>query len=148
MTKKNEKKAKTIILTNGQLEAMAFNPAFRKAVQQPFPVKTSYWLARAMEKIERELKPFMKTMNEIMEKYAEKRLNDKTKKEEIKRRPDGMPVWGKNEEIATAALEELRAIEVDLGIQPIKLDLEACEKMDIIPSPETFALLMPLLEEL
>jgi len=141
--KKNEK---TITLTNGDIENMMFNPAFKQAVKQSFPVKTAYWLGRALDKVTQNYKPYQKAVNEIVEKYAEKEMIEK--KERVKKKADGQPVWGENEEKATADLEDLKAIEVDLGIRPIKLDLDACEKMRLTPSPESLAVIMPLLEDI
>ena len=146
MSKKKNEQPETIKLTNGEMEAMIFNQAFAKAIKQPFPVKTAYWLGRALDRLQQEYKPYQKLVQEIVEKYAER--DEQKKNRPVKRKPDGQPAWGANEKKAQAEIEELKAIEVDLGIHRIALDLEACQKMNLTPSPESFALLMPLLEEI
>ena len=146
MTQNNPEK-KTIKLTFEELEQLSYNPKFGQAVTQKFPVKTAYWLGRGVEKITRRMKEFQKVVNEIVDEYALKVENEITGDMVPKLRPDNQPDWGDNQKEAQARLKELREIEVDLEIQPITLDLDRCEEMGLTITAETFALLMPFLED-
>lgn len=131
----------TIKMTNGQIEAMMFNPAIQEAIKQSFPVKTSYWLGRAFDKVEQLFKPFKMKVDSIVEEYAKR--DDKN---EIIRNESGQPNWGENFKDALAALAELRAIEIDLGINQIEINLDVCEEKGIVVSSETFMVLRPFLK--
>lgn len=152
-----ENSQENIILTNGEIEMLMFNPAFSQAIKKQFPFKTSYWLGRSLDKIKQLVKPFQEKVDEVLEKYAVKEKDKETAENKPKRRPDGQVVWGENEKVAGEALKELREIEVDLGIQKIELDLDQFEKYyedlpaedkKLVPAPDDLAMLMPFFKEI
>lgn len=122
--KKKSKTENTIIIKNGLIEALMNNQAFTAAIKRDFSFKISYWLGRCVNQMEKRYNDFRKQVDIVIEKYAEKEINPKTKKERPRLRPDGQVVWGKNEFLASQALKELREIEVDLGINLIEIKVD------------------------
>jgi len=154
MTKRKEAKKASgkITITNGRLEFMMSSPRFSEAVKKIFPFKISYWIGRAVDRMDQLIRDFQKSVDQVIEQYAEKEKDKETGEEKPKRRPDGQVIWGKNGKLAADALSELREIEVDLGIDLIEIDLDKLDEYfkglpaadkSRIPTPDDLALLMP-----
>ena len=121
---------------------LAITKTFTAVMRKPFPIKTSYWLARIYDRIQKLGRVYFEQKNEIIKKYATKDEKGKTKTNGI-----GDVEFGKNHEVASAEFDELQSIEVDIGIQPIEIDFEACEKKGITLTAEEMAMLLPLMVE-
>ena len=123
-------------VSNGYMERVLTSESTKAILARPLPIKVSYWLAKAMEKMEQEVRVYLQKKQEIIDTYAEKADG------ETKTTPDGGVVFGLNTEKAISEFAELQKIEVELGIDKIKIDLEKMPDLSV----QEISLIMPLLE--
>jgi len=147
MIEENKTEASNVKITNGYLESILKTTQngielrsedFQNVLKKPLPVKVSYWLARAVDKISREARVYFKSRQDLVEKHAERHEEDgkemdpkdtekvlrEWKKDDIVVTPAGGVEFGENQEKFLEDLVELQSIEFDLGIYPIKIDLD------------------------
>ena len=142
---------KTIKITNAYLDTMINSPIIQTITKKPFSAKTSYWLARAFDKLQREAKIYLAERQKLIEKYAKKHEEDGEERRDGKvinswkkgdMVSDGQSVSLTNMKEFTREINELTEIEIDIGINKIKFDLEKEPACTI----EEMALLLPLME--
>jgi len=152
--KKSEKRETTkreIKVTNAYLDSMANSPAFQVIVKKQFSAKTSYWLARVFDKLQREAKIYLAEKQKLIEKYAKRYEEDGEEKK------DGKVVksWKKGDMIGdgrsvsltdvdgfTKEINELTEIEIGIGIDKIEFDLDKESNCTV----EEMGSLLPLIE--
>lgn len=100
--------------------------ALRMISQKQLPVKISYFVAKNMTKIERELKIYEKERRKLLEKYAERDEDDQFVVEDGKIQIADIDNWNKD-------IEELLDIEVDVKIHKLKLEDLLNANIDIAP---------------
>ncbi len=125
-----------IKLKTAQADAMLNSPMFGQTIKKPFPVKTSYWLARAVDKIEQEMRTFLKQRQEVIDELAVKGEDGKP---EVKK---GMVSFGENAEKAAEKLDGLLDIDIELDIKKIVIDPDRCPDLSV----EELMLLLPIIE--
>lgn len=98
------------------------------------PVKTSYWLARSIDKINKELKIFNEKAAELREKYAKKDSDGNVVKNE-----DGTIDFGDNAEAIDKEYGELLDIEVEVDFKVVNLaDVDCNVKPAVLIGLEKF----------
>lgn len=125
-----------IKLTNLQIENIVTNSAVQTATKKSLPVKTSYWLAKILDKVSKEYKYFMDAKIELGKKYGKK----DEKGEVIIDKATG----NINIEDFTGfqtALKELLELEIEIDIDPITLPEE-----NLTFTVEEMLVLLPLVE--
>ena len=142
----------TIKITNQYLDTMASSLVIQTIIKKSFTAKTSYWLARVFDKLQREAKIYLAERQKMIEKYAKRHQSDGEKKDK-----DGKIVksWKKGDMISdgqsvsltdikefTKEINELTEIEIEIGINKIAFDLEKEAACTI----EEMAILLPLLD--
>jgi len=102
-------------------EIMGMNEGLNVILAKELPVKTSYWLARFLDKVGSETKAMETARMKLIEKYAKK---DK----------DGKPLMKKdtNEyDITKANMEKFQAEFGDLGKEEFDVDFTAIKLADL-----------------
>ena len=140
-----------IKVTNAYLDTTANSPTVQTIIKKSFTAKTSYWLARVFDKLRREAKIYLSERQKLIEKYARRYEKDGEEKK------DGKVIksWKKGDMISdgqsvsladmagfTKEINELTEIEIEIGINKIKFDLEKEPTCTI----EEMAILLPLLD--
>ena len=128
----------TIIITNRYLEMALNSPIFGQLRQKRFPVKAGYWLARSFDKIIQLAKVYQEEKKKLLEKYSK----EKDEQGNLKVESDGSILLEDPEEFAKE-FEELLSIEINLGVNKIKVDFDKFPDLTI----DEMELLLPLLEE-
>jgi len=131
-----------IKVKNEYLDTMANSTVIPAIIKKDFTTKTSYWLARVFDKLQSEAKIYAAEKQKLIEKYALRHEEDgeSWKKGDIV--SDGQSVSLKDAKMFTKKLNELVEIEIDLGLEKVKFDLDKEPKCTI----EEMRLLMPLIE--
>ena len=141
-----------IKVTNAYLDNMVNNPIFQVIIKKQFSAKTSYWLARTLDKLQQEAKIYLAEKQKLIEKYAnryEKDGEEKDKEGKVIKKwkkgdmvGDGRSVSLSDVEGFTKEINELIEIELDLNMKPILLDFDVEPSLTI----EEMTLLLPLVE--
>jgi len=135
-----------IKVTNGYLDGLGSNSLFQDLAKKPFTAKTSYWLARAFDRIQKEGAIYFAERQKLIEKHAKRYEKDGGEGERKWKKGD-MISDGKNVSLDDVVgfgkdIKELIEIEIDLGLKKIKFDLDkepAC-------TVEEMTVLVPLIE--
>ena len=135
-----------IKVTNGYLDTLGSNSNFQDLAQKPFTAKTSYWLARVFDRIQKEGAIFFAERQKLIEKHAKRYEADGEEGERKWKKgdmiSDGKSVTLNDVEAFSKDLKELTEIEIDLGLHKIKFDLDK----EPVCTVEEMSLLMPLIE--
>ena len=135
-----------IKITNGYLDTLGSNSNFQDLAQKPFTAKTSYWLARVFDRIQKEGAIFFAERQKLIEKHAKRYEADGEEGERKWKKgdmiSDGKSVTLNDVEAFSKDLKELTEIEIDLGLHKIKFDLDK----EPVCTVEEMSLLMPLIE--
>jgi len=135
-----------IKVTNGYLDTLGSNSNFQDLAQKPFTAKTSYWLARVFDRIQKEGAIFFAERQKLIEKHAKRYEADGEEGERKWKKgdmiSDGKTVSLNNVEAFSNDMKELTEIEIDLGLHKIKFDLDK----EPVCTVEEMSLLMPLIE--
>ncbi|MDD5048443.1 MAG: hypothetical protein PHH09_05885 [Methanoregulaceae archaeon] len=135
-----------IKITNGYLDTLGSNSNFQDLAQKPFTAKTSYWLARVFDRIQKEGAIFFAERQKLIEKHAKRYEADGEEGERKWKKgdmiSDGKSVTLNDVEAFSKDLRELTEIEIDLGLHKIKFDLDK----EPVCTVEEMSLLMPLIE--
>jgi O-phosphoseryl-tRNA(Cys) synthetase len=132
---------------------MVNNPILQVITQKQFTAKTSYWLARVFDKLQREAKIYLAEKQKLIEKYARRYEADGEQKDNtgkvIKSWKKG-DIVGDEKSVSlsdaegfTKEINELTEIELDIGINKIEFDFDkepAC-------TVEEMSLLLPIIKE-
>lgn len=118
-------KTKSIVVKSVYCEKLG-EPVTQKILAKSFPIKTGYWISRAIEKIRQEAKAYTDQRNKLIEKYAKKpeELTDEEKKAKM---PAGQ-VFLKDVKAYEEDLAVLQTADINLGIDKIKVDLNVLDK--------------------
>ena len=101
-------------------EVIAMQKGLDVLLAKELPVKTSYWLARFLDKIGSEFKAMESARIKLVEKYATK---DKDGNPVMKKDKDGKPL---NEyDLDKANMEKFQAEFADLGKEEFEIDFKA-----------------------
>lgn len=133
---------KTIKITNAYLDTMVNSPIFQTIIKKPFTIKTSYWLARIFDKLQKEAKIYLAEKQKLIEKYAKRHEKDGETWKKGDMISDGRSVSLVDIAGFTKKLNELTEIELSIDINKIKFDLEKEPACTI----EEMTLLLPLME--
>lgn len=130
-------KTETIKITNQYLDTMTNNPVVQTIIKKPFTAKTSYWLARVFDKLQRETKIYLNEKQKLIEKYAKRYDADGKNWKKGDMITDGQSISLTNIKDFTKEINELTEIEIEIGINKITFDIEkepACtiEEMTIL----------------
>ena len=152
--KKSEKAKSTereIKVTNAYLDSIANNSSFQVIVKKQFSAKTSYWLARVFNKLQREAKIYLAEKQKLVEKYAKRHEEDGEEKKDGK----AIKAWKKGDMIGdgksvslndvegfTKEINELTEIEIGIGLNRIDFDLDKEANCTV----EEMGILLPLIE--
>lgn len=130
-----------IKVTNGYLDTLTNNPLIQAIVKKSFTAKTSYWLAKVFDKLQREAKIYFSEKQKLIEKYAKRHDKDGEgfKKNDII--SDGQNITLDNVKEFQREITELTEIEIEIGINKIEFDLEREPNC----TPEEMAILIPLI---
>jgi len=135
-----------IKITNGYLDTLGSNSNFQDLAQKPFTAKTSYWLARVFDRIQKEGAIFFAERQKLIEKHAKRYEADGEEGERKWKKgdmiSDGKTVSLNDVEAFSNDMKELTEIEIDLGLHKIKFDLDK----EPVCTVEEMSLLMPLIE--
>jgi len=138
-----------IKITNGYLDTIANSPVVQAIVKKSFTAKTSYWLAKVFDKLQREARIYLAEKQKIIEKYAKRHDEDGAEKKDGKvikswkkgdMVSDGQSVTLDNVVEFQKEITELTEIEIELGINKIEFDLDK----EPVCTVEEMGLLMPL----
>lgn len=132
----------TIKITNQYLDTMANNPVIQTVIKKSFTAKTSYWLARVFDKLQREVKIYLSERQKLIEKYAKRHNEDGKEWKKGDMITNGQTVSLINVKEFTKEINELTEIEIEIGINKIEFDLEKEPACTI----EEMAILLPLLK--
>lgn len=121
-------------INNEQIEVLA-SKDINKLIKKDCTAKTAYWIARIFDKLESESKHYFTQKQRLIDKYAKRDDTD-----EIIRDGDNISIG----DIAAfrVELEELLKIEIDLGFDMIKFDLDKEPNF----TPEEMQILLPFIE--
>ena len=101
-------------------EVMTMQKGLDVLLAKELPVKTSYWLARFLDKIGSEFKAMESARVKLVEKYATK---DKDGKPVMKKDKDGKPL---NEyDLDKASMEKFQTEFAELGKEEFEIDFKA-----------------------
>lgn len=103
---------------------MLGDPVARQIMARIFPVKTSYWISRAFDKIRQEAKAYGEARNKLVTEHTDDEKYEAQKKAKTAR-PDQVPLKDVNAYNTDLAL--LHEAELDLGIDKVEVDLEVLE---------------------
>jgi len=129
-----------IKITNGYLDTMANSPVVQAIIKKPFTAKTSYWLARAFDKLQREAKIYLAEKQKIVEKCAKRHDKDGEGFKKGDMVSDGQSVTLDSVAEFQEEITELTEIEIEIGINKIEFDLDK----EPVCTVEEMGLLMPL----
>lgn len=136
-------------VTNGQIEAVLGTVGI---VSRPLTAKAAYWIARIIDKCRQEARPYLAEKDKLIERFGARHDSDgeESRAGKIVRR------WKKGDLIHEAggiklddprayleALAELQGIEIDLPLEPVRIDFDKEPNMtadDILP-------FLPFIEE-
>ena len=118
-------KKENIIVKSVYCEKLG-EPATQSVLSKSFPIKTGYWISRAIEKIRQEAKAYTDQRNKLIEEY-QKKPEELTEEEKKAKMPVGQ-VFLKDVKAYEASLAELQMAELNLGIDKIKVDLDVLDK--------------------
>ena len=129
-------------ISNSYLDGAINNTTFQEISKKTFTAKTSYFLARAFDKLQREAKIYLSEKQKLIEKYAERHEEDGDgfKKGDMVINGDSVNITDVNKFVAE--INELNSIELDIGIDKVKFDLDTEPSCTV----EEMSLLLPLLE--
>ena len=118
-----------IIVKNHYCELLNGSVA-QRVLDEEFPVKVGYWTSRAIAKLRREAKFYWEKRNELVEKYK------KEGSEEIEKDKDDATKADATVELTDPKafrkdLLELQDIDIDLGINLIKVNLEELPELTL-----------------
>ena len=144
---------KNIFIVNSYIESILAitqngieirNEDFANILNKSLPVKVSYWLARAVDKMTQEARIYFKAKQDLIQKYAQRYEEDgeKWKKGDVIVSSTGNIAFGDNQEKFLSDFIELQNIECDLGIPTIKVDLDQLPEFTIAE----ISTIMPLIE--
>jgi len=148
---------KNIIVKNSYIESILAttqngieikNENFAKILNKSLPVKVSYWLARAVDKMTQEARTYFNARQDLIQKYAQRYEEDgkdehkEWKKDDIIVSNTGNISFGDNQEKFMLDFIELQNIESDLGIPTIKIDLDKLPEFTTIE----ISAIIPLIE--
>jgi hypothetical protein len=96
-------------------ELAASKDAWQKLLAADLPIKAAYWVGKKYRKVESELADYEKRHNELVQEHGQP----------IEGKPGMVQVTAENMEAFMRQSAELRAIEIALDFEPIKLaDIE------------------------
>ena len=100
-------------------EIMGMNEGLNVILAKELPVKTSYWLARFLDKVGSETKALETARMKLLEKYVKK---DKDGKPIMKKDSNEYDLTKTNLEKFQAEFADLGKVEFDIDFKAIKLD--------------------------
>lgn len=124
-----------IEITNKYIDILMSNEVVKTLVKKEFTCKTSYWLARFFDEIEKLSKIFIEEKQKIINKYAQKDEKDEVIVNNEKITILDTEAFQKN-------LIDLLEIKIEFNGEKIKFDIEEEPKCTI----EEMSLLLPLIE--
>ena len=137
----------TVIVTNEYFEKLSLKQnvdTLNNLLKKPFPAKISYWISRFVSVIQSRSKEYFNTKQSLVKKYAE--LDEQGN---VRALPDNRVIWNKKKMDDGAAFTkefaELLAIEVDLKLGPVKVNLEQLDELGVTITAAEWALL-PFIE--
>lgn len=115
---------KETIVVKSEYCARMNDPVTQQILKRSFPVKTGYWISRALDKIRQETKAYNISRNKLIETHA-----DKEKQKEAEKKGTATPGQTilKDVNAFNQEIETLNEIELDLGIDKMDIDLEVLE---------------------
>jgi len=133
----------TIKITNGYLDNIVNSAVISTITKKSFSAKTSYWIARVLDKVQREAKVYFAERQKLIDKYAKRHDIDGEgfKKGDII--SDGQNVTLNNPTEFQKEITELTEIEIEIGLNRVEFDLEKEPACTI----EEMTLLLPLIEK-
>ena len=135
-----------IKITNAYLDTIINGGVLQVIAKKPFTAKTSYWLVRVFNKLEKEGEIYFSERRKLIEKHAKR--HDKDGEEGEKKWKagdmisDGQNVSLNDAELFMVDLRELTSIEINLGLDKIPFDLDKEPSCTV----EEMGILMPLIE--
>jgi len=135
-----KKEPMKIKITNAYLDKLANSPSLPLIIKKPFTAKTSYWLARALDKLQSEMKVYFAEKQKLIEKYAKRHDKDGAGFKKGDMVSDGQSVSLDNIQEFQREITELTEIEIEVGINKIDFDLDKEPSCTV----EEMGLLMPL----
>lgn len=105
-------------------EVMAMQTGLDVILAKELPVKTSYWLARFLDKVGVEFKAMEKARVKLIEKYAKKDKDGRPMMKKVKKgeRPKEYDLTDGNMKKFQAEYGELGKEEFEIDFNPIKLE--------------------------
>ena len=135
-----------IKVTNEYLNMIGNNSLLQDLAKKSFTAKTSYWLAKTFDRLQKEGAIFFAERQKLIEKHAKRYETDGEEGERKWKKgdmiSDGKSVSLNDVEGFSKDMKELAEIEIDLGLHKISFDLDrepAC-------TVEEMSLLVPLIE--
>ena len=128
----------SIKIINAYLDTLARNQdVLQTIVKKSFTAKTSYYLARILDKLQKETEIYLAEKQKIIEKHAKRHEDDGTTWKKGDMVINGESVSLSNINAFTKDFNELINIEIDIKIDKIEFDLEkepACtvEEMSVL----------------
>lgn len=112
---------------------MLDSPVVRRILDRPLPVKTGYWIGRAIEKIRQEAKAYMDQRDKLIKEHEDTKKRDEEKKKgdcDVCGRKGELPgqTFLKDQQAFQKELSVLQEVKIDLGIEKISVDLDELEK--------------------
>lgn len=120
-----KKKTEEIVVKSIYCERLS-EPITQKILNKSFPIKTGYWISRAIEKIRQETKAYSDQRNKLVEDHK-KGPKEYTEEDKKRKLPPGQVII-KDMMAYEADLAELQTTELKLGISKIEVDLEVLDK--------------------
>jgi len=103
-------------------EVMGMQAGLDVILAKELPVKTSYWLARFLDKIGVEYKAMEAARNKLIEKYAKKDKDGKPAMKKVKDKPDQYDLTNENMKKFQDEFTELGKTEFEIEFNPIKVE--------------------------
>jgi len=103
-------------------EVMGMQAGLDVILAKELPVKTSYWLARFLDKIGVEYKAMEVARNKLIEKYAKKDKDGKLIMKKVKDMPDQYDLTNENMKKFQDEFTELGKTEFEIEFNPIKVE--------------------------
>ena len=103
-------------------EVMGMQAGLDVILAKELPVKTSYWLARFLDKIGVEYKAMEAARNKLIEKYAKKDKDGKLIMKKVKDMPDQYDLTNENMKKFQDEFTELGKTEFEIEFNPIKVE--------------------------
>ena len=128
-----------IKLTNLQIQNIVTSGALQTVAKKPLPIKVSYWITKNIDKLTTEYKYFLDAKKKLIEQYGKR--DDKG---ELVTNKETGEVYLKDVQGFQDALRELLEMEVEVDINPVKIDMEKLDNLTF--TLEEMSILLPLID--